>query len=116
MRHLLAFVVRLAVSAAVLWLAVAWASPGNPANTFGRAVFVSVVLSVAYYVTLARFLWFLLVPWLLYVAIWFAVIGVSYGIGFLRSLVLAVLLALLSWIVAKVFGIRTFRSGAVEGG
>jgi putative membrane protein len=112
MRHLLAFLVRLVVSAAVLWVAVAWASPGNPANTFGRAVVVSIVLSIAYYVTLARFLWFLLLPWLLYVLVWFAVIGASYGIGLLRSLLLAVILSVLSWIVGAVFGVRTFRSDA----
>lgn len=109
--HVLAFLVRLVVSAGVLWLAVAWASPGNPANTFGRAVIVSIVLSVAYYVTLAKFLWFLLVPWLLYVAIWFGVVGASYGLGFLRSLLLALALTFLSWLVSVFFGIRTFRSG-----
>jgi putative membrane protein len=110
MAHLLAFLVRLAASAAVLWLAVAWVSPGNPANTFGRAVAVSIVLSVAYYVTLARFLWFLVIPWLIYVAIWLAVVEGSYGIGIWRSFLLAIALALLSWIVSALFGIHTFRS------
>lgn len=108
--HLLAFLLRLVVSAAVLWLAVAWVSPGNPANTFGRAVVVSVVLSVAYYLTLAKFLWFLLLPWLLYVAIWLAVVMGAYGIGFWRALLVALALALLSWIVSSLFGVRTFRS------
>jgi putative membrane protein len=116
MRHLLAFVVRLVASAAVLWLAVAWVSPGNPANTFGRAVVVSLVLSVAYYVTLARFLWFLLLPWLLYVAIWVAVITGSYDLGLLRALLVAVALAFLSWVVGRIFGIRTFRSDAPDAG
>ncbi len=110
MRHLLAFVVRLVVSAAVLWLAVAWVTPGTPANTFGRAVGVSIVLSVAYYVTLARFLWFLLLPWLLYVAIWLAVVEGSYGIGLGRALLVAIALAVLSWIVSALLGVRTFRS------
>ncbi len=110
MAHLLAFLVRLAVSAAVLWLAVAWVSPGNPANTFGRAVVVSVLLSVAYYVTLVRFLWFLVFPWLLYVAIWLVVVQGSYGIGVWRALLLAVALAFLSWAVSALFGIHTFRS------
>lgn len=110
MSHLLAFVVRLVVSAAVLWLAVAWVSPGNPANTFGHAVLVSIVLSVAYYVTLAKFLWFLLLPWLLYLFIWLAVVMGTYGIGFWRALLVALALALLSWIVQALFGVRTFRS------
>jgi putative membrane protein len=110
MRHVLDFLVRLAASAAVLWLAVAWVSPGNPENTLGRAVVVSVVLSIAYYVTLAKFLWFLILPWLLYVTAWLAVVMASYGIGFLQALLVALALALLSWIVSAVLGVRTFRS------
>jgi putative membrane protein len=110
MAHLLAFLVRLAVSAAVLWLAVAWVSPGNPANTFGRAVVVSIILSIAYYITLARFLWFLVIPWLIYVAIWLAVIEGNYGLGFWRALLVALALTVLSWAVSALFGIRTFRS------
>lgn len=108
--HALAFLVRLVVSAAVLWAAVGWVSPGNPANTFGRAVLVSIVLSIAYYLTLAKFLWVLVLPWLLYVAIWLTVVMGSYGLGFLRALLLALALAFLSWIVSELFGIRTFRS------
>lgn len=112
MPHLLSFLVRLVASAAVLWLAVAWVSPANPANTFGRAVLVSVVLSVAYYVTLAKFLWFLLLPWLLYAFVWLAVVMGTYGIGFWRALLVALALTLLSWLVSGIFGIRTFRSDA----
>jgi len=108
--HLLAFLVRLVVSAAVLWAAVGWVSPGNPANTFGTAVVVSIVLSVAYYVTLAKFLWVLVLPWLLYVAIWLAVVMGTYGLGFLRALLLALALTFLSWLVSTILGVRTFRS------
>jgi putative membrane protein len=108
--HALAFLVRLALSAAVLWLAVAFVSPGNPANTFGRAVVVSIVLSIAYYVTLARFLWFLVLPWLAYVLVWLGVVMTTYGLGFFQSLLLALALAFLSWVVSAVFGVRTFRS------
>ena len=104
-----AFLVRLALSAAVLWLAVEWVSPGNPANTFVRAVLVSVVLSFAYYITLAKFLWFLLVPWLLYAAIWVGVVMSAYDVRFLQSLVLALALTFLSWLVETVLGVRTFR-------
>jgi putative membrane protein len=110
MPHLLAFVVRLVASAAVLWLAVAWVSPGNPANTFGRAVVVSVVLSIAYFITLARFLWFLVLPWLLYVVIWLGVVMGNYGLGFWHALLLALAQAFLSWVVAAIFGVRTLRS------
>ena len=108
--HLLAFLLRLVLSAAVLWLAVAWVSPGNPYNTFGRAVVVSLVLSVAYFVTLARFLWFLVVPWILYLLIWLAVIMGSYGIGFFRSLLLSLALAFLSWVASALLGVRTLRA------
>ncbi len=108
--HALAFLVRLVVSAAVLWLAVAWVSPGNPSNSFGRALLVSVVLSIAYYLTLAKFLWFLVVPWILYVLVWLVVVQGAYGIGFLRALLVAVALAFLSFIVSALFGVRTFRS------
>src|SRR5690242_11069379 len=100
--HLLAFVLRLVLSAGVLWLAVAWVSPGNPENTFGRAVAVSVLLSLAYYLTLAKFLWFLVVPWLLYVAIWLAVVTGAYGIGFWRALLVSIALAFLSWVVTAI--------------
>jgi putative membrane protein len=108
--HALAFLVRLVVSAAVLWLAVAWVSPGNAANTFGRAVLVSVVLSIAYYVTLAKFLWFLLLPWFLYALVWLAVVMGAYDLDFWRALLLAIALTVLSWIVSALFGIRTFRA------
>ncbi len=108
--HALAFLVRLVASAGVLWLAVAWVSPGNPSNTFLRAVLVSLVLSIAYYVTLAKFLWFLLFPWLLYAAIWLAVVMSSYALDFWRALLVALALTILSWIVSLLFGIRTFRS------
>ena len=108
--HLVAFVVRLVLSAGVLWLAVAWVSPGNAANTFERAVAVSIVLSIAYYLTLAKFLWFLLLPWLLYAAIWLGVIMSSYGIGFWRALLVAIALTFLSWLVAALLGVQTFRA------
>lgn len=109
LRGLLAFAVRLVLSAAVLAGAVAFVSPGNPTNTFGQAVVISVVLSIAWYVTLARFLWFLLLPWLLYVAFWLATIMGAYGVGFLQALLVAVLLAFLSWVVEAVLGVKTFR-------
>lgn len=106
---ILAFLVRLVLSAGVLWLAVAWVSPGNPANGFLRAALVSVILSFAYYVTLAKFLWFLLLPWILYAAIWLAVVMGGYGLGFGQALLVAIVLTLLSWIVEAIFGVRTFR-------
>ncbi len=105
-RHLLAFVVRWVVSAGVLMLAVGWVSPRNPHNTFGRAVLVSIVLTVASYVTLSRFLWFLLVPWLLYALFWLATIMGAYAVRFGSALLVALALTFLSWIVSLVFGIR----------
>lgn len=106
LRHVGAFLVRLAVSALVLMGAVYWVTPGNPHNTAGRAVLVSLLLSAASYITLARFLWFLVVPWLVYAAIWLATIMGAYGLGFLAALLLAVALTVLSLVVSLVFGLR----------
>lgn len=109
LRGLAAFLVRLVLSALVLMAAVGLASPGNPSNTLGLAVIVSVVLSIAWYVTLARFLWFLILPWLLYVGFWFAAITGAYGIGVLQALLVAVGMAILSSLVEWAFGVKTFR-------
>ena len=110
MRRLTAFVVRLVVSAGVLWVGVGLVSPGNPANSFAQAVLISVVLSIAYYLTLAKFLWFLLLPWLLYALIWLGTVMLGYGIGFLQAGVLALVLVFLSWLVEELLGVKTFRS------
>ena len=104
--HVGAFLVRLAVSAVVLMLAVGWVSPGNRANTLGRAALVSFVLSLAWYVTLARFAWFLVLPWLLYVLVWLAVITFSYGVDVLRALLIALALSVLSFLVQVLFRLR----------
>ena len=106
LRHLGAFLVRLLVSAVVLMAAVAWVSPGNPANTVERAVLVSLLLSAASYLTLARFLWFLLLPWLLYVAVWLVTVMGAYDLGFFQALLLAIAEAILSFLVSLVFGLR----------
>ncbi len=108
LRHLGAFVVRLAVSAVVLMLSVGWVSPGNRYNTVGRAALVSILLAIASYLTLARFLWFLLLPWFLYAFIWLATIMVAYGIGFFSALLLAIALTILSLLVSLLFGLRGF--------
>lgn len=104
--HVGAFLVRLAVSAVVLMLAVGWVSPRNPANSFGRAALVSFVLSLAWYVTLARFAWFLVLPWLLYVLVWLVVVTFSYHVGVLRALLIALALTFLSWLVQVIFSLR----------
>jgi putative membrane protein len=104
--HLGAFLVRLALSAVVLMLSVAWVTPGNPNNTVSRALFVALFLSAAWYLTLARFLWFLVVPWLLYIGIWLVTVMASYDVGFSRSLLIALALAFLSFLVSLFFGLR----------
>ena len=106
LKHLGAFLLRLLVSAAVLMLAVGWVSPGNHRNTFARAAVIALFLSLAWFVTLARFLWFLLLPWLLYAFIWLATIMGAYGLGFFSALLLAIALTLLSFLVSLVFGLR----------
>jgi putative membrane protein len=109
LRGLAAFLLRLVLSAAVLVAAVGLASPGNPNNTLGQAMVLSVVLSIAWYVTLARFLWFLLLPWLLYVLFWLGAIMGTYGLGLFQALVVALGLAILSALVEWAFGVKTFR-------
>jgi putative membrane protein len=110
MRRLTAFVVRLVVSAGVLWVGVGLVSPGNPDNTFVQALLISVVLSIAYYLTLAKFLWFLLLPWLLYMLIWLVTVMTTYGLGFVQAAMLALGLVFLSWLVEWLLGVKTFRS------
>jgi putative membrane protein len=110
LRRLAAFLLRLVLSALVLAVAVGLVSPANPENTIGRALVISVVLSIAWYITLAKFLWFLLLPWLLYVVVWLATIMGSYGIGFLSALVVALGMTLLSWLVEWLVGVKTFRA------
>ncbi|HTP50584.1 MAG TPA: hypothetical protein VMK42_07800 [Anaeromyxobacteraceae bacterium] len=102
---LVPFLVELALSALVLMLAVAWVTPKNPRNTVGRAVLVSLVLSAAWTLTLARFGWFLLVPLLLYAFVWMVVITTAYKVTVPRALLLAIALSFLSWLVLLVFGI-----------
>ena len=110
MRRLTAFVVRWILSAGVLWVGVGLVSPGNAFNTFTRALLLSVVLSIAYYLTLARFLWFLLLPWLLYALIWLGTVMGAYGLGVVQAGVLALGLVFLGWLVEWLLGVKTFRS------
>ncbi len=107
--HLIAFLARLVISAIVLWLGVSWVSPRNPRNTFGRAIVVSLVLSFAYLVTGWAFI--LVIPWLIYVAIWLGVIMASYELGFVRALLLALALAFLSWVATWLLGVPPLRYG-----
>jgi len=107
LKHLGAFLLRLITSAVVLMLAVGWVSPGNPRNTFGRAAFLALLLSLAWFVTLARYLWFLGFPWLLYAAIWVATVMAAYGLGLLQSLLLALALTFLTFLVSLVLGLET---------
>jgi putative membrane protein len=108
--HLVAFLIRLALSAALLWLGVAWVSPKNPHNTFGRAVLVSLVLSFVFYITLVHWFWWLIIPWLIYVCLWLAVIMGSYDLGFFRALLLALALTFLSWLAANLLGVLPLPS------
>lgn len=109
--HLLAFAARLVLSAVVLWLGVSWVSPRNPRNTFGRGVVVSLVLSVAYFLTGAQWFYWLIIPWLVYVAVWLAVIMASYQLGFGRALLLALALAFLSWVATALVRVPPLRYG-----
>lgn len=104
--HLGSFLVRLAVSAAVLMLAVGWVTPRNPANTFARALVVSFILSFAWYATLAKFAWFLLVPLIAYVLVWLVTVMFAYGLGPGSALLLALALSFLAWLVNLLFRVN----------
>ncbi len=106
MRHLAAFLVRWIVSAVLIMAAIGWVTPGNPANTLGRAVAVSALLSIASYLTLARFFWFLLLPWFLYAVVWLTTMMGVYDLRFLTALLVALALTLLHFLVSLVFGVR----------
>lgn len=107
---LVAFLVQLALSAAVLWLGVAWVSRGNPHNTIGRAVLVSLVLTAAHVLTGGFWLHLLVIPWLVYAAIWLVVIVAAYGLGLGQALLLAFALVLLSWLASRLLGVKPLRS------
>jgi len=104
-RWVLPFLVHLAASSAVLMLAVAWVTPKNPRNTLGRAAVVSLLLSAALTLTLARFAWFLLFPLLLYALVWVVVVTIAYRVTVPRAILLALALSFLAWIVTLVLGI-----------
>ncbi len=106
MRHLAAFLVRWVISAVLIMAAIAWVTPGNPANTPGTAIAVSALLSIASYLTLARFFWFLLLPWLLYAVVWLTTMMGVYDLRFLTALLVALALTLLHFLVSLVFGVR----------
>jgi len=99
-----AFLVELALSSLVLMLAVAWVTPKNPRNTFSRSLLVSLVLCAAWNLTLARFAWFLLFPLLLYALVWVVVVTAAYRVTVARSILLALALSFLAWIVHLAFG------------
>jgi putative membrane protein len=104
--HLGAFLVSLAATASVMMLAVGMVSPRNPRNTFGRAIVVALILSLAWYVTLAPVLWWLLIPLLLYVIICLVTIMTAYGIGFFQALLFGLAFSFLGWVVHFLFGIQ----------
>lgn len=107
--HVGAFLLRWAISAVVLMLSVSWVAPRNSSNTFGRAAMVSLALALAWYLTLAHFLWFLILPWLLYAAIWVATVMLAYGLRFTQSLLLALALTFLSWVASLLFGLELVK-------
>jgi hypothetical protein len=104
--HFMASLVRFAVTVVLLMLGVGWVSPHNKSNTVGRAVVVSLVLGAAWYLTLAHWYWWAVLPWLLYVVVYFIVVAIAYGLGFVRGVLLALALAFLSFLVGVFFGFR----------
>jgi putative membrane protein len=104
--YLGAFLVRFAATVGIMMLAVGLVSPRNPRNTFGRAIVVALILSLAWYVTLAPLLWWLLIPLLLYFIICLVTTMTAYRIGFFQAVLLGLASSFLGWLVQFLFGIR----------
>lgn len=82
------------VHAAVVMMSIAAVSPGNPANTLGRALLVTCVVAVV--VTPFAWFWFVLfIPALIALFAWCAVYWLAYGLGFFQAVAAALVQAAL---------------------
>lgn len=72
------------IHALIVMVSVSLVSPGNRDNTLVRALGVTFV--VALVVTPFSYFWFLLIPGIIALFMWWVVYKFAYGIGFLRAL------------------------------
>src|SRR5438874_1244397 len=87
--------------ALVVWASVALVTPGNPRNTIGRALLVTVIVAVI--VTPAAYLWFLIFPAVIALICWIAVYKVAYGIGLVGAILVGIVQAGIDFLVDVLF-------------
>ncbi len=85
------------VHAAVNVAAVRVVSPGNPRNTLGRALAVTAVAAVV--VTPFTWMAIFILPLLVAAVLWFLIYWLAYGLGPLQSIGVALLQAVIGWLV-----------------
>lgn len=93
MTWLAVLLLRWIVHAAVVMISVSIVSSGNPNNTLGRAMLVTVLVGIL--VTPFAFFWFLLIPGLIALFAWWLVYWLAYGLGPFQSLLAGLLQALI---------------------
>ena len=87
------------VHAAVTVLAVRMVTPGNPANTLGRALLVT-FLSAMLVGPLTGWLAILIVPLLIAAVVWVVIYMLAYGLGPLQAIGVGLLQTVLGWLVS----------------
>lgn len=85
------------VHAAVVMASVAVVAPGNRSNTLPRALLVTLLVAVL--VTPFSLFWFLIIPGLIALVVWFFVYSLAYGVGFGQSLLAGILQAGIGFLV-----------------
>ena|SRR5689334_9231141 len=81
------------IHALVVMVSVAAVSKGNPRNTLPRALLVTVIVAVV--VTPFAWFWFLLIPGIIALVMWFFIYNLAYGIGFGQAFAAALVQAVL---------------------
>ena len=93
--------VRWLIHAAVVMISVAIVSKGNRANTLSRALLVTLVVAVL--VTPFAFFWFLLIPGLIALIVWWLVYAFAYGLGPLQAFGAGVLQTIIGVVIDHLF-------------
>lgn len=97
MTPLAAILARWVVHALVVWASVALVTPGNPRNTVGRALLVTVLVAIV--VTPFAFFWFLVIPAIIAFLCWVIVYTAAYGIGFFQAIAVGIVQAVIGYLV-----------------
>jgi putative membrane protein len=97
MTPLAALLARWVVHALVVWASVGLVTPGNPRNTVGRALLVTVLVAIV--VTPFAFFWFLVIPAIIAFLCWVIVYTAAYGIGFFQAIAVGIVQAVIGYLV-----------------